>query len=82
MLLLEKTDHLGGVWWFDDKQASTVYPNMLANTKPRELEFPGFPFDEVKGDYPTPAEYCLYLQNFASKTAFWTAFASMRWWRV
>jgi serine/threonine protein phosphatase PrpC len=67
-MVLEQSNHIGGVWWFDEKAKTTcVLPNMVSNTRASELSFPGFPFEDFKQDFPTPSEYCLYLQSFVDK---------------
>lgn len=56
------------MWWFDSKPGTqSVFPGMIANTKASEMQYPDYPFESTKGDFPTPAEYCLYLQNYVSK---------------
>ncbi len=65
--MLEQSNHIGGMWWFDEKAKSCVLPNLTSNARASELSFPGFPFEDFKGDFPTPSEYCLYLQSFVDK---------------
>ncbi len=67
VFVLEQSNHIGGVWWFDERAKTCVLPNLTANTRASELSFPGFPFEDCRGGYPTASEYCLYLQSFADR---------------
>ena len=68
-IILEQSDHVGGLWWYEDKPNSkSVFQHMVSNVKAADLTIEGFPMEPTKTEYPTHTEYCDYLQSFAAKS--------------